>query len=138
MISIIDQLLTLLPVVLATLAATYVAPSDNNCHLEQTWLSYYRNKDVNSIRTIQDQLQCCGFRSTRDRAWPFKDSTHGDDACERSIGYTQSCLQPWSEQERRVGILVLIAAVMGWGIKVRSLGSFCAYEPLIAIGNNER
>lgn len=76
---------------------------------------------MNSIRTIQDQLQCCGLRSTRDKAWPFKDANHGDDACERTTGYTQSCLQPWSEQERRVAVLVFVAAVLGWGIKVFSL-----------------
>ncbi|EED17969.1 hypothetical protein TSTA_117470 [Talaromyces stipitatus ATCC 10500] len=119
-----DQSLTLLPVVIATLTATYVSPSDNNCHLEQAWQEYYHNKDVNSIRTIQDQLQCCGLRSTRDRAWPFKDANHGDNACERTTGYTQSCLQPWSEQERRVAVLVLVAAVLGWGIKVFFLSPF--------------
>lgn len=116
----IDQSLTLLPVIVATLTATYISPSDNNCHLEQTWQSYYHRKDVHSIRTIQDQLQCCGLRSTKDRAWPFKDANHGDDACERTTGYTQSCLQPWSEQERRVAVLVFVAAVLGWGIKVFS------------------
>ncbi|EEA24259.1 hypothetical protein TMatcc_007340 [Talaromyces marneffei ATCC 18224] len=115
---VIDQSLTLLPVVIATLSATYVSPSDNNCHLEQAWQSYYHNKDVNSIRTIQDQLQCCGLRSTRDRAWPFKDANHGANACESTTGYTQSCLQPWSEQERRVAVLVFVVAVLGWGIKM--------------------
>lgn len=113
-----DQLLTLLPVVLATLAATYIAPSDNYCHLEQAWQSYYHLKDVSSIRSIQDQLQCCGLRSTKDRAWPFKDKNHGDDACERTTGYTHSCLGPWSDQERRVAILVFVAGVFGWGIKM--------------------
>jgi hypothetical protein len=116
--STVDHLLTLLPTVIATLAATYVAPSDNSCHLEQTWQGFYHNKDVAAIRTIQDQLQCCGLRSTRDRAWPFKDATHGDTSCESTTGYKQSCLQPWSEQERRVAVLVLVAAVLGWGIKV--------------------
>ncbi|OKL64055.1 hypothetical protein UA08_00378 [Talaromyces atroroseus] len=116
--STLDHLLTILPTVIATLAATYVAPSDNRCHLEQTWQSFYHNKDVRAIRTIQDQLQCCGLRSTRDRAWPFKDSTHGDNSCESTTGYRQSCLQPWSEQERRVAVLVLVAAVFGWGIKM--------------------
>lgn len=115
---VIDQSLTLLPVIIATLTATYISPSDNNCHLEQTWQSYYHNKNVHSIRTIQDQLQCCGLRSTRDRAWPFKDANHGDNACESTTGYTQSCLQPWSEQERRVAVLVFVAAVLGWGVKV--------------------
>lgn len=122
----VNQSITLLPVIIATLTATYISPSDNNCHLEQTWQSYYHNKDVHSIRTIQDQLQCCGLRSTRDRAWPFKDRNHGDDACERTTGYTQSCLQPWSEQERRVAVLVFAAAVLGWGIKVFSFFPSCS------------
>lgn len=85
---------------------------------------------MNSIRTIQDQLQCCGLRSTRDRAWPFKDANHGDNACEGTTGYTQSCLQPWSEQERRVAVLVLVAAVLGWGIKVFSILPFIAVVDL--------
>lgn len=116
--SAVDQLMTILPTVIATLAATYIAPSDNNCHIEQKWQSYYHNKDVNAIRTIQDKLQCCGLRSTRDRAWPFKDATHGDDACERTMGYQQSCLQSWSEQEKRIAVLVFASAVIGWGIKL--------------------
>ncbi|RAO71622.1 uncharacterized protein BHQ10_007634 [Talaromyces amestolkiae] len=126
----IDQSLTLLPVIVATLTATYISPSDDNCHLEQTWQSYYHRKEVHSIRTIQDQLRCCGLRSTRDRAWPFKDANHGDDACERTTGYTQSCLQLWSEQERRVAVLVFAAAVLGWGIKigVTNLASGRFYE----------
>lgn len=123
----IDQSLTLLPVIVATLTATYISPSDDNCHLEQTWQSYYHRKEVHSIRTIQDQLRCCGLRSTRDRAWPFKDANHGDDACERTTGYTQSCLQLWSEQERRVAVLVFAAAVLGWGIKVFSFLALMHY-----------
>lgn len=110
--------MTILPTVLATISATYIFPSDNNCHLEQAWQTYYHNKDVNAIRSIQDRLQCCGLRSTRDRAWPFKDRTHDDTACEQSIGYRQSCLAPWSDNERKVAVLVFVAAVLGWGIKV--------------------
>jgi hypothetical protein len=110
--------MTILPTVLATISATYILPNDNNCHLEQAWQTYYHNKDVNAIRSIQDRLQCCGLRSTRDRAWPFKDATHDDRACERSMGYKQSCLDPWSVNERKIAVLVFVAAVLGWGIKV--------------------
>ncbi|CRG87352.1 hypothetical protein PISL3812_04369 [Talaromyces islandicus] len=114
----LDNIMTILPTVLATISATYILPSDNNCHLEQAWQAYYHNKDVNAIRSIQDRLQCCGLRSTRDRAWPFKDATHSDMACEQSMGYRQSCLEPWSDNERKVAVLVFAAAVLGWGIKL--------------------
>lgn len=113
-----EQILTVLPVVVATLAATYFSPGDNGCRLEQTWQNYFHNKDVNRIRTIQDQLQCCGLRSTRDRAWPFRDANHGNDACEKLTGYTQSCLQPWGDQNKKVAVLVFVAAILGWGIQV--------------------
>ncbi|KAH8702159.1 hypothetical protein BGW36DRAFT_458925 [Talaromyces proteolyticus] len=117
--SIFENALTILPTILATLAATYIAPSDNNCHLEQAWQTYYRNKDVTAIRSIQDRLQCCGLRSTHDRAWPFKERDNNDDhVCEKSMGYKQSCLEPWSENERRVAVLVFVAAIAGLGIKL--------------------
>lgn len=115
---VLDHTLTLVPGVIATLAATYLASSDNNCNLEAAWQSYFRAKNANAIRTIQDSLQCCGLRSTHDRAWPFKDANHGDDACVAQLGYPRSCLAPWRETERGVAGMVFAAAVLVWGIKV--------------------
>ncbi|KAL1989269.1 hypothetical protein VTN96DRAFT_31 [Rasamsonia emersonii] len=117
----IDQFFTLAPAVIATLAASYIFPSGSTadtCHLEETWQSYFRAKNADAIRTIQDALRCCGLRSIHDRAWPFKDATHGDDACAVQLGYRQSCLDPWSEVEKSTAWMVFVAAALAWLIKL--------------------
>jgi hypothetical protein len=114
---VLDHVLTLAPGIIATLAATYIS-SDNSCNLEGAWQSYFRAKNANVLRSIQDSLQCCGLRSTHDRAWPFKDANHGDDACVVQLGYSRSCLTPWREKERGVAVMVFVAAVLVWGVKV--------------------
>ncbi|KAB8278222.1 hypothetical protein BDV30DRAFT_223151 [Aspergillus minisclerotigenes] len=111
--SIISYLLTILPSGLATLALTYLfAPDLLVCQLSNQWQSYYHNKDSRAIRAIQDSLHCCGFRSVKDRAWPFKDKDHGDDACVRQIGYDRACLGPWEQEDKSAAWMVFWAAVL--------------------------
>lgn len=46
-------------------------------------------------------------------AWPFRDASHGDDAC--MIRYEErdrACLDPWRDEERKVAIMLLIVPVM--------------------------
>ncbi|KAE8310799.1 hypothetical protein BDV41DRAFT_566254 [Aspergillus transmontanensis] len=125
--SLISYLLTILPSGLATLALTYLfAPDLLVCQLNNQWQSYYHNKDSRAIRAIQDSLHCCGFRSVKDRAWPFKDRTHGDDACVRQIGYDRACLGPWEQEDKSAAwmvfwaaVLVLVVKVFGWGGQMR-------------------
>jgi hypothetical protein len=122
---IVEQFLTIVPVVIATLALTYIYPSRIvSCSLEQQWQSYFHTKDSRAIRTIQDGLQCCGLRSIHDRAWPFKDSTHGDNACELQFGYRRSCLDPWKETEQSIAWMVFTAAVLAFIVKVFLFLSF--------------
>lgn len=118
-ISVFDQLQSILSTIIATVAITYLYP-DNilSCHIEKQWQSYFQTRNSNAIRTIQDNLQCCGLRSTRDRAWPFKDRTHGDNACELQLGYQRSCFEPWRAQQRYVSWMVFTAAVLIWAGKV--------------------
>ncbi|KAK2762343.1 hypothetical protein FQN54_001353 [Arachnomyces sp. PD_36] len=107
-----DRIILLVSVIVATLATTYLAPADIlACRLETRWQHFYANKDANAIRTIQSALQCCGFRSIHDRAWPFKDADHDDTACERALGYTQSCLAGWRREEQTGAWFVLVAAL---------------------------
>lgn len=114
-----EQFLTIVPAVIATLALTYIYPNRIvTCSLEQQWQSYFHTRDSRAIRTIQDGLQCCGLRSTHDRAWPFKDSTHGDNACELQFGYQRSCLGTWEETEQSVAWMVFTAAVLAFIVKV--------------------
>ncbi|OOO09085.1 hypothetical protein F9C07_2246783 [Aspergillus flavus] len=119
--SVISYLLTILPSGLATLALTYLfAPDLLVCQLNNQWQSYYHNKDSRAIRAIQDSLHCCGFRSVKDRAWPFKDRTHDDDACVEQIGYARACLGPWEQEDKGAAWMVLWAAVLILVVKIAS------------------
>lgn len=58
--------------VLATLYAQELVPGETRgCELATRWQHLFRAKDALAIKTIQDALECCGFRSVRDMAWPF-------------------------------------------------------------------
>jgi hypothetical protein len=115
---ILDQILTIIPSVLVTLALTYLAPAYIlTCRLENQWQQFFHNKNANAIRTIQDRLQCCGLRSTRDRSWPFPGHGSQED-CESRFRYTRSCLAGWRNAEQKTAIIVLIAAFLTWTLKV--------------------
>lgn len=120
LVPLINALLVILPTIIITLSTTYLVPSDTQiCSLERTWQAYFHNKNAPAIRTIQDTLQCCGLRSTRDRAWPFKDGKrYGDDACEVNLGYRRSCLAVWGQEERGVAGLVVGSVVVVFVMKV--------------------
>ncbi|PWY72184.1 hypothetical protein BO94DRAFT_476066 [Aspergillus sclerotioniger CBS 115572] len=114
-----DHLHSIISAIIATVALAYLYPENVlTCRLEQEWQEYFRLKDAQPIRTIQDEFRCCGFRSIHDRAWPFKDRTHGDDACEVQLGYGQSCLVPWTQQQQSASWMVFAAAVLTLFMKV--------------------
>ncbi|KAI9925478.1 hypothetical protein ASPWEDRAFT_173151 [Aspergillus wentii DTO 134E9] len=118
-LSIVDQLHSIASTIIATIVLTYLFPNNIfSCHLEQQWQAFFQSRDATAIRAIQDTFQCCGLRSIHDRAWPFKDRNHGDNACEQQYGYRQSCLLPWGEQQRVISWMVFTAAVLVWAVKV--------------------
>ncbi|KAJ9649349.1 hypothetical protein H2199_000124 [Coniosporium tulheliwenetii] len=72
--------------VIATLAGTHLAPASTlRCGLDDKWHSLFHNRDVNRIRRIQDEFQCCGLHSVYDMAWPFQDRTHHGRAEEQKV-----------------------------------------------------
>ncbi|PYH42993.1 uncharacterized protein BP01DRAFT_358977 [Aspergillus saccharolyticus JOP 1030-1] len=107
-----NTLHTILSTLLFSIAILYLSRSNpiNACTLDQTWQAFFHARDAPAIRAIQDRLQCCGLRSLHDRAWPFKNRDHGDDACALQMGYTRSCLGPWRAEE--AGVLWLIVGVV--------------------------
>ncbi|EYE97012.1 uncharacterized protein EURHEDRAFT_410812 [Aspergillus ruber CBS 135680] len=117
--SIVDQLHSVLLSAIASVALAYLFP-DNilTCHLEQQWQAFFQSKNAHAIRTIQDTNQCCGLRSVHDRAWPFKDRDHGDEACETQLGYHRSCLTPWRAQQQNASWMIFAAAALIWAIKI--------------------
>lgn len=128
-ITALNQLHTVLSTVLATIALAYLFPERlMSCNIEQQWQQLFQAKNSEALRTIQDNLQCCGLRSTRDRAWPFKDKEHGDDACELQLRYTRSCLKPWMGRQRNVSWMTFAAVILIIALKVNLLLIFFYHD----------
>ena len=76
----------------------------------------FTHKNAAGIRGIQDALECCGFRSLKDQAWPFKDKEHDVDACIKAYGRTKNC-EGLRGRERKV--------VLGWMVVIAAGGLVC-------------
>ncbi|KAJ0426561.1 hypothetical protein BJY00DRAFT_272459 [Aspergillus carlsbadensis] len=110
---------TILLSIVATAALAYLYPeSILTCHLNNQWQYFFQHKDARAIRAIQDRYQCCGLRSIHDRAWPFKDHDHGDNACEQQLGYLRSCFEPWRGAQTRTSWMVVAAVVCVLVLKI--------------------
>ncbi|CZT04600.1 hypothetical protein WAI453_007790 [Rhynchosporium graminicola] len=107
--------------VIATLALTHMVPPDSLiCGLESKWQQFWSAHDIkagDSIRTIQDALNCCGFNSLKDRSWPFTEPA----TCAKQFRRTQSCAEPWRRAEQINAGLLLLVALTVFIIKVLSL-----------------
>lgn len=44
-----------------------------------------------AIREMQDSLNCCGFYTVKDRAWPF--AGHGGQSCVEVYGRGEACME---------------------------------------------
>ena len=102
-------LLLVFEAVLATLAGTHIRSQGSlPCALRDRWEQMYRKKDATHIRRIQDAFNCCGFKSVKDMAYPFK-----SDANTCSVNYSRDtpCLGPWRGKERDVGIILMVVVV---------------------------
>ncbi|PYH94929.1 hypothetical protein BO71DRAFT_449792 [Aspergillus ellipticus CBS 707.79] len=127
LLPILSHIHSILSTLVAAVALAYLYPENIlNCRLDQEWLTNFRTRNAEPIRTIQDHFRCCGLRSIHDRAWPFKDRTHGDDACEVQLGYGQSCLVPWMQQQQGASWMVFAAAVL---VLVMKVGFYQATRP---------
>lgn len=104
--------------IIATLALTHmIPPSALNCGLGSKWQMLWRLKDGNTIRTIQDALNCCGFNTVRDRSWPFEVPA----TCSKTFNRNRSCVGPWRKSEQNMAGLLLLVAVVVFIVKVLSL-----------------
>lgn len=126
---ILNQTQTIISTITATVALAYLFPDRIlSCNLDQQWQVFFQSKNSHAIRSIQDEFRCCGLRSLRDRAWPFKDRDHGDNACQVQLGYQRSCFVPWREHQQSTSWMVFAAAVLVFAVKVSLLlgGSCCS------------
>jgi hypothetical protein len=112
---------SLAPFILLVLSLVYASPSDLRlCAADQQWLRMFRNKDAAAVRTIQTRLQCCGYNSMHDRAWPFPSRGVNATACERTQGYTIACGDLWRHQQTTAATLTAIASFLNWLMMVYS------------------
>jgi hypothetical protein len=112
--------------VVITLLGTHTGPASSLlCNLNDRWLSLYRAKDGDAIRTIQDTLKCCGLHKTYDKAFPFPDKEHDIHSCEERFGWSQSCFEGWRGQEQSMsGVLMgIVGLVVIWQVRDRSVAS---------------
>jgi len=91
----------------------------------------FHAKDSQGIRAIQEALQCCGFGSTKDMAWPFPGQGRGAGECvARAEGAVGRCLDGLRGEERRVGWMLLAVPVGVFVWKV-SFETFLFYSSWI-------
>ncbi|KAL1900570.1 hypothetical protein Sste5346_002293 [Sporothrix stenoceras] len=106
----------LLAIILAVFFFERTAPSSiRSCLLGTAWQHLFATKNAAALRRIQDALDCCGFNSVRDRAWPFAEHVGrgGGVACAERFGRTQACAAPWTAAlQRTAGIEGGIAAAV--------------------------
>jgi hypothetical protein len=112
--------LPLLPFTLLILSFIYGVPSDLlSCILQDQWSRLFRIKDENAIRTIEQNLRCCGLNSPQHMAWPFPSRDVDVRACERTLGYTTPCIQQWRKDQQVVAGLIALASLFNWLLLVR-------------------
>lgn len=93
-------------------------PDAMTCILERTWSAWFRQKNVRPVRAIQDSLECCGLRSTRDRAWPFPDLEHDAGACIAAYQRKVSCMKQWQHEAHSVLTSFVVIGAISLGLKV--------------------
>lgn len=93
---VLQALQAVVTTVLATLFLSNVVPSSiRKCILGNTWQRLFSAHDAESIRRIQDTLNCCGFNTVRDKAWPFEGHRPADRQCAEIYERTTPCSEPW-------------------------------------------
>lgn len=115
----LSQSIFLISIIFDTMLFTYSVSSLNysflNCQLQKQWYTLHSQKNSASIRGIQDRMDCCGFRSLVDKAWPFE-SKHeqiGPDACKKAFPRRQRpCMMGLIGEEKKIlGIMIAVGLV---------------------------
>ncbi|KAH8590259.1 tetraspanin Tsp3 [Bisporella sp. PMI_857] len=106
--------------IVATLALTYILPPASlACGLNEKWQKLFSERNERAIKDIQDSFNCCGFRTVKDRAWPFIQGQPSP--CALTFGRTNSCLGEWRKAEQTTAGLFVLVAVVVFVIKALSI-----------------
>ncbi|KAL2205429.1 hypothetical protein CC79DRAFT_1047952 [Sarocladium strictum] len=87
-------------------------------------MTLFRARDAQSIRTIQDVLECCGLNSVRDRAYPFGQPS----TCKETYGRSRSCREAWTGVMRTsagvdFGVVLAVALLQLMGLLMMKEGA---------------
>lgn len=116
-----NALILVYSTVVITLLGTHTGPTSSLlCGLDERWLSLFRAKDGDAIKTIQDTFKCCGLHSKVDKGFPF---SHGKDnvpLCEKKFGWSQGCFESWRGAEQSMsGVLMgVVGLVVIWQLVI--------------------
>jgi len=103
--------------IVATLSLTYILPpSFLDCALNEKWQQFYVVRNAKAIRDIQNAFECCGYRTVKDRAWPFTE--HTASPCSSTLDRTKSCAGDWRKATQVTAGLFLLVAVVVFIVKV--------------------
>ncbi|KAK4656290.1 hypothetical protein QC762_310050 [Podospora pseudocomata] len=111
-----NALQLLLTIILSTLFGATLTSPYLPCALQTTWRSLWTSHSATPIRTIQDSLSCCGFKSTKDMAWPFPSSGNNGDvsSCEKQFNRHTPCAGPWEDAlNKTTGVELGVVVVAG-------------------------
>lgn len=112
--------MTLVPFILFILFTVHAVPGNlQSCAADRQWLRLFEHKDATSIRGIQNRLQCCGYNSMHDRAWPFPAHNIDARACERTSGYIIACGNECRSEETSAALLTAVASFLNYLLTVR-------------------
>ena len=104
----------------ATLALTHILPPNSlDCGLNEKWQQLFAGKNERAIKDIQNAFECCGFRTVKDRAWPFPNTSASP--CAAILRRTRSCAADWRRAEQTSAGLLLFVAIAVFVIKVLSI-----------------
>ena len=101
------------------LSLVYTIPSDiQSCAADRQWLRMFENKAEIAVRRIQSRLQCCGYNSMHDRAWPFPSRDVDARTCERTQGYYIACGGLWRQEQQFGAAMCAAAGFLNWVLVV--------------------
>lgn len=116
-----NALILVYSTVVITLLGTHMGPTSSLlCGLNDRWLSLYRAKDGDAIKTIQDTFKCCGLHSKVDKGFPFQGGKEKVPTCEEKFGWKQGCFESWrgAEQSMSGVLMVVVGLVVIWQLAI--------------------
>lgn len=141
----VTKMVTTLPLVLLlfvetivlTLSSMLFATPLSSCRFERRWNELFRAKEGETIRGIQDNLSCCGYRTVTHMAYPFP--PRNVTSCSDATGRTKACSVPWMQAGASTGEMLFAIFALLAVFKVGRRHSRLVYSgSRVLTENNDR